>query len=357
MGISLSALVLSVWSIPAGASDVPKSAYSGALGIDPAFLDHSTQVFVHPARLIDVESGVGGFSLSDQSSLVAKRSLGSGAIGLQSQSGDVLGLIYAMGSERYRVGATFRSRYRKTESTSGESESSSSSGYFEPRFGISRLTEDSQLDLTFAARFPQNKSEWPGLGHQNTLEQTDPVQPEVSLRFNRALSEVSSVQMVGGFASRIVEWVTNDDRGVYPGLGERYGHKWFVGAAWRTQTKDLEELYVSVDYEQVRPSAYENDAARGFVTHSEAVGLAVSGVADLFVQNLRGLVGLRWNYSENIILRSRVVDGDLNRTEELGGEFTWGLDYQWKNLSVTGAMKTDLQLGSPFLSVDAGVSL
>jgi len=357
MGSSLSAFVLCVCFVSVGASEVPGSAYSDALGIDPTFLDHSTQVFVHPARLIDVDSGVEGFSLSNRSALVAKRSLGRGAIGLQSQDSDVLGLIWAMGSEQYRVGTTFRGRYRTTASESGQSESSSSLGYFEPRLGISRVTKDSQLDLTFAARFPQTEIETPGLGMQNILEQTDPVQPSVSLRINRALSEVSSIQLAGSYASRDVEWATNEEGATHPGLGERYGHEWFVGAAWRTQTNDLDELYVSLDYEQSRPSIFANDPDRGFVRHSEVYGLAVSGVADLFARNLRGLIGLRWSHSENVTLRSQVTGRDLDRVEEIGGEFTWGLDYQWRNLNVTGAMKTDLQLGSPFLSVDAGVSL
>lgn len=139
---------------------------------------------------------------------------------------------------------------------------------------------------------------------------------------------------------------------------ERYQDAWSAGCSYEIPTGHLDRIIVAALYDSWRLPAFETRYyyAERISTSTRRGSLGLSAIRSLR-PSLTAFAGFRSVFEYSRTIRERIEGLDSyshteSRSEDLTHGFAWGARYVWKDVTLTGAVSTDLRLDNPFTAVD-----
>lgn len=376
----------------ASASEVPENAYSRSLSIPPVYLDYPSLLFQHPQWAGRVESQILGFSSSrydeDELGLGAVVKWGPHALfvlsqpqlslkpGFSSSSESVLlqaGSSIALGP--LHLGAAVRSaskidRGYDSDYRSGYEHDKLKDQILELAFGVGTGSLERNIDVTIAARYGEKDAisfRAPESGDTTSinLDSDNGTRLFVGARGKLPVGKEASLTAAAHWGDRSESWIGDQISGenVQRIKYDPHGDTWAVGVSLAAPAEHVQRVILTAHYDSRRdPDVYSVRSSQ--VELRRHVRRRASFGVSLFRNLWRSIdmqAGIRkvyeWNETHRRRIRFEGMELTSDEREEFWDEFSWGASYQWKNLSLVGAVSTTLSLEQFFLSLDARISL
>ena len=384
----------------ARAAEVPASAYSASLGAVADYFDRAELIYLHPQRAAELPRQIlfrntgavatlgGGvwtmgaqrvFLLSDQSSywresygrvtVPALRGGWAGRIGAVRLGVGASGAVRK--DSQIREGLSYDSSTRRYTYSYQVEETTWRSGDLLLGVGVGRGRRT--LDLTFESTWEKRDEGVINARQTNTTSDTSVVsfegderpRPGVHLRSSWPLSERLDCLL-------LADWAGYEERrpGRFQGVlfdtpvdssrvETGYRDAWRAGLGFSRAIEPLDFVLVSGTYTSLRYPIFVPDSygPQRQYTSERRFQLSTS-IREKLTRELVLLAGIQRTYSLRKTTTEAVgYSGDsysFGRTRDdfMSSEVSWGLDWRWRNLGLTGRMSSTLRFDYLFHSLD-----
>jgi hypothetical protein len=387
------------------AGEVPASALSHSLSMEPILLDHSSLVFQFPQLAAGADTARSGFGrLAPRSMLFAyaAQETGLGAVlrrarfggfvlsqaSMLSRALDAQGVRFhsrssvlqagvAAGWRGWRIGTALRgSRDRQEGGSRGLSQGASSlsddtdvGDFLEGAFGAGTSLGGAHIDVCLEVQRETYDLGTAVLGPADTLlaqltaENPDAIRAvaRIAAPLGRGLRLVAA----GAYRGGELHWnglqYESDRLTLLDFVQGQSG--WMAAAALEMPASFLERAAVSGAYKRSRAVLAGTDDSSGVATaerFTEYAQVAVSGQRALWheleLQAAAGTTYERTRRDERQVGRG-LIRSQGQRDEALRGNFAWGLSYGWRNLEFAAALDARLRPTEVFAYLDIHLGL
>lgn len=407
LGITLAALLLGSTGPRAESSEIPVTALSSSLNMDPILVDSPALVFVfpemaadHPAQAMgtvdvydyDQQNGLGVIARPGQHALfalsqpVSWRVAGYGSTRETSR----LQAGWSVRSGAWRLGAALRGSQLREENGRTEQDD-----YYDPprltgRAFQERITRleaalgaglrSRSVDLDLSLELRRHDQTISRASFTTTAQYSDTT--ALGIETNGDLSPAFSARArfeIGADAAIVVATEWSEFRARWDGWSyramhddadeewelvrlspEQYGRRWFAGAAVLVPTRVVDEIDVSASFFDVDQPYIAADESYAWNIHEGLrTGAVAVSVREELLRNLEALAGLRVSYSERRtseeMRNSTRTSTDILKRDEMNENLSAGLAYSWRRFRLAGMLDMPPQLSRPFFIADVRV--
>lgn len=381
------------------AGDVPPSAYSLALGIEPFLLEDIDLVFEFPqwaAMRDSIELAFGrtiegaflqGSSDFDEFSAGTRFGLGPATLFALSQRSYVLRPVFgnpgnvvqigtALGGSGLRGGVALRGwravdelfdrssypGFRRDivqQATTDYLGGSAGIGLMAGRLRIDAAVEVASVELEVSG-LSQNNAEvttlWASGGSDGLIAG--------SLHAGVPLGDRARFVAGGRFQAGEIAWTGQRYVGSTPSQFARSFsvESWLAGATVGFTAPRVDAVLLSASFERLRDAFtmpdYGGERSEIGRDDTARVGIAL-GKRLWRVLDMHAAVTRTWLRDWRQTERIEPTSSDLRsqRTDRLTDRFSWGVSYRWRGIRFTGALDEDLTLFDPFMALDVQIEL
>lgn len=378
----------------AARADVPVSAQSISLAMEPLLLDHANLIFELPqrgagspsiamAQVADGSDAELGLGLILASGPIRYFTLSSpdlaGAVdGFFSGSGSdsrVFQVGLAGGGRAVRAGASVRASTGKAESRDTRTRPGQDSDdhwevqsrWAEGALGVG-LGRNFSLDAAIAVARAEIEGNNSFRREEDLAVESLEADPKTwwtaTLR-SRIPAAGGEIVAAGRYGTRDRSWITRWDDGSSPQEGrlERSGESWLAALSYQRPSETLDWLAFSLSHEELTWMGVT--ARSGLQVERETTrvsAFSISGREKIW-RELEGQFGLRKAYAryrDNILVVRTSTESRTELweySEELEDRFSWGLVAPWKRFVLAGSVDTTLDLENVLVALDLQVAL
>lgn len=396
----------------AAGSEVPVSALSSSLGMDPILVRYPSLVFQLPQTACDFpaqafgfvdgagsgigqEYGLGVIARPGRSALFALAQPASWSNGWYGPSFYTRSVQAGWGTRagRWRFGAALRGSQARDEEESSTTDEDYDGGERLSGSGLrSRLTRmeaalgtgvrTPRLDLDLAFELRRHDQTMTGAAldvqssHKDTvglgMETDGDVAPAAIARARFRACDGTELVLAG-------EW--NEFRASWSGWHYRasheysdveweaariafdeYGRRWFAGGALSSTMRRIDRITVSASYaEERQPYAGVSSYYPARTWTRTRTGAAAFSLRHEIARNLDAQAGLRVAYTDwrerRVSERPDYLSVGTDSGQGMNETFSMGLSYSWKRMRLAAALNTPPQIGRPFALFDVRLLL